>query len=234
MKQKAFFWAVTSLLVSSAVLAPFTVAQDATPQMKTYQMVILRKAPHPPEGAVATPELQKAHLDLLQRLYSQRVNLLSGPFRDDTDLRGIAVLDVPDAAAALKIFAEEAYIKAGLMVPEVKPWLGPKDAFHLPVEPNEAEHFVFGFLMSGPNRNQSDAEAAEIQKGHLAYMAELRKQGKLMVAGPFLDDSDWRGIVIYRVAALDEAKQLAAGDPAIKSGRLVLDAHPWLTLKGIL
>ena len=32
----------------------------------------------------------------------------------------------------------------------------------------------------------------------------------------------------------DEAKALAAGDPAVKVGRLVIDAHPWMTFKEIL
>jgi hypothetical protein len=35
-----------------------------------------------------------------------------------------------------------------------------------------------------------------------------------------------RGIVLYRVATLDGATALAAEDPAVKAGRLVLDAHP--------
>jgi hypothetical protein len=49
-----------------------------------------------------------------------------------------------------------------------------------------------------------------------------------------MDDTPVRGIVIYRVATVDEAKALAAEDPAVKAGRLVLDAHPWMTFKGIL
>jgi uncharacterized protein YciI len=65
-------------------------------------------------------------------------------------------------------------------------------------------------------------------------MAKLHAEGKLLVAGPFMDDTPMRGIVIYRVATLDVAKALAAEDPAVKAGRLVLDAHPWMTFKGIL
>ena len=68
--------------------------------------------------------------------------------------------------------------------------------------------------MRGPTRSQSQAEAEQIQKGHLAYMADLHRQGKLIMAGPFLDQSDWRGVVVYRVGSVAEAKGLAAGDPA--------------------
>jgi uncharacterized protein len=72
------------------------------------------------------------------------------------------------------------------------------------------------------------------QIGHLAYMESLHAQGKLVAAGPFGDEGPARGIVIYRVKDVAEAKALAAEDPAVKAGRLVLDAWPWMTLKGIL
>jgi hypothetical protein len=36
------------------------------------------------------------------------------------------------------------------------------------------------------------------------------------------------------VKSVEEAKQLAAQDPAVKAGRLVIDARPWMTFKGIL
>jgi uncharacterized protein YciI len=88
--------------------------------------------------------------------------------------------------------------------------------------------------MRGPTTTQTPAQAKDIQTGHLAYMDELHKQGKLVAAGPFGDGSDYRGIVIYRVKSVEEAKQLAAQDPAVKAGRLVIDARPWMTFKGIL
>jgi uncharacterized protein YciI len=65
-------------------------------------------------------------------------------------------------------------------------------------------------------------------------MGELYKQGKLIAAGPFMENGDMRGIVVYRVATVEEAKQLAADDPAVKAGRLVIDTHPWMTFKGML
>jgi len=74
----------------------------------------------------------------------------------------------------------------------------------------------------------------ELQKGHLAYMAELNKQGKLVMAGPFMEDGDWRGIVVYRVGSVAEAQALAANDPSVKAGRLAIEARSWTTLKGIL
>ena len=47
-------------------------------------------------------------------------------------------------------------------------------------------------------------------------------------------DGDLRGIVVYRVATVEEARALAASDPAVKAGRLRLDARRWMTFKGLL
>lgn len=229
---------VTLLALATPQHAPVP-AQEPKLEMMTYQMVFLRKgsAPEPkgPEGE----KIQQEHLARLAELNRQRVNVLYGPFLDGGDLVGIAILDVKDAAEAQRLFAEDPYVKAGALNVEVRPWLGPKGWFHEPPDrdvthPGATERLVFGFLMRGGSRSQSEAEAEEIQKGHLAYMADLGKQGKLVAAGPFMDEGDARGIVVYRVPTLDDAKQLAAGDPAVKAGRLRIDARPWMTLRGIL
>src|SRR5262249_33445846 len=52
-------------------------------------------------------------------------------------------------------------------------------------------------------------------------------------AGPMMDDGDLRGVLIFRAASVEEAKALAAEDPAIRAGRLKLEILPWLGSKGI-
>jgi uncharacterized protein YciI len=59
----------------------------------------------------------------------------------------------------------------------------------------------------------------------------LNEQGKLLVSGPFADDGDWRGILIFDVTTKEEVEQLLKGDPAIQAGRLSYKIHPWLTTK---
>jgi len=55
----------------------------------------------------------------------------------------------------------------------------------------------------------------------------MAARGKLIVAGPFLDDQAMRGIFIFNVETVDEARLLAETDPAVKAGTLVLELHPW-------
>jgi uncharacterized protein YciI len=57
--------------------------------------------------------------------------------------------------------------------------------------------------------------------------------GKLIVAGPFGDSGDFRGVFIFEKVSLDEARAMVAGDPAVKSGRLIVDLHPWFAAAGL-
>jgi len=228
-------------LLLCASLSSWPAALQAAPvEMTTYQMVLLKRgAAAPPSAPDAQMKMQMEHLDRLAELNRKRVNLLYGPVGNHPDIAGIAVLDVKTADEAKQAFADDPMVKAGVMVVEVHPWYGPKNWFQVPPsydirQPSTLEPFVLGFLMRGPNTSQDTATAEAIQKGHLAYMESLHAQGKLPVAGPFGDDGATRGIVIYRVADVAAAKALAAEDPAVKAGRLVLDAWPWMTLKGIL
>lgn len=87
--------------------------------------------------------------------------------------------------------------------------------------------YVMAFLKAGPNRNLPAEEATELQKAHLANIAKMAKEGKLVVAGPFLDDGEIRGIYIFDVDSIEEAEELTNSDPAIQAGSLVMELKPW-------
>lgn len=87
--------------------------------------------------------------------------------------------------------------------------------------------YVMAFLKRGPNRNQDSATAAQLQKAHLENIQRMANDGKLIVAGPFLDKGDVRGIYIFDVTTIEEARKLTETDPAIKAGRLEMELHLW-------
>lgn len=103
----------------------------------------------------------------------------------------------------------------------------PKLAKELDADDYGMHNYVMAFLKSGPNRDQDSLEAIKLQRAHLDNIKRLADEGKLVVAGPFLDDSEVRGIYIFNVATVEEAEALTKTDPAIKAGRLVMELHPW-------
>src|SRR5262245_31682696 len=96
------------------------------------------------------------------------------------------------------------------------------------------EQYQFGLLRRGPKWTaENTPEIQKIQEGHMANISKMAQAGKLFAAGPMLDNGDLRGIFIFRAASVDEAKALAAEDPAIKAERLKLEILPWFGSKGI-
>lgn len=58
-------------------------------------------------------------------------------------------------------------------------------------EPKLKQYF-FVLLVKGQQRYQDSSPVAEIQKGHLANITSLNNEGKIDLAGPFGDYTDWR------------------------------------------
>ncbi len=87
--------------------------------------------------------------------------------------------------------------------------------------------YVMAFLKKGPNRNQDSATAAQLQAAHMKNIGRMADMGKLILAGPFMDNGEVRGIYVFNVASVVEARELTASDPAIQAGRLVMELHPW-------
>lgn len=97
-------------------------------------------------------------------------------------------------------------------------------------KPEEQIHqYWFVMLTAGNNRTQDSAAVAKIQEGHMANIRRLYYEGKLKVAGPFGDAGKWIGIFIFDCSGKEEVEKLLITDPAIASGRLNYEIHPWWT-----
>ena len=94
------------------------------------------------------------------------------------------------------------------------------------------KRYVFMLLNKGESRSQDSTEAATIQEQHLAHLNKLSEAGKLIVAGPFEEGGDHRGLLIFDVATVEEALKLEGEDPAVKAGRLSMEAFYWWGAKG--
>lgn len=100
------------------------------------------------------------------------------------------------------------------------------------LDKEEMKTYYLVFLKKGPKRDQDSSTAAEIQKGHMAHLTKMYNEGKMDLAGPIMSDNAIRGICVYNVKTMEEAKQLAESDPAVTSGRLVVEIIPWYSQKG--
>lgn len=105
----------------------------------------------------------------------------------------------------------------------------PAKAAPAPAMPENMKQYWFVTLSRGPRRGETitPERAAELQAGHMAHMGEQHEAGRLVMAGPFGDDGDVRGIQIYDAASKEEVEAICAEDPAVKAGRLACEVRPW-------
>ncbi len=89
--------------------------------------------------------------------------------------------------------------------------------------------YVLVILKTGPTRVPDGEARKAMFAGHMANIQRLSKEGRLAVAGPFGDGkgSDWRGLFVFAVESIDEAKALVATDPVIINGEMIADYHIW-------
>jgi uncharacterized protein len=66
----------------------------------------------------------------------------------------------------------------------------------------------------------------EVVNLHAAHLAELDKAGKLVLAGPIPERAG--GLIVLRVASLDEARAIAEEDPMVRGAYQTYELGTWL------
>lgn len=105
-----------------------------------------------------------------------------------------------------------------------------------PNVPDAFDVYTMVILRRPPDAPEmSDDELEVLQARHLAYRAELRRQGVIVVNGPFDRQSDisLRGMSVF-ACDLDEARRLSDADPSVQAGRLTYDVFEWWVAAGTL
>jgi uncharacterized protein YciI len=224
---------IFALLFIALVSLPIQAQQQKTePEHKLiqFQMALLKRGPKwPAESATV-----KAHHDYARSMLSANKAVIFGLIKDDPELIGAYVLRAKNADEAKEWVMADPAVTAGVVTIEMHPWWS-EDVMKPTTTPDKMTTAYLAFLKRGDKWTpEKTAATEELQKAHLANIVRLAELKKLVVAGPFGDDGTLRGIFIFKVGTIEEARELAATDPAVKAGRLALDIHPFVVPEGIL
>ena len=89
------------------------------------------------------------------------------------------------------------------------------------------KQFIMAFFFFFKNIITDKAEEDRPQSEHMKNINKMAEDGKLVIAGPFMDNQSLKGIYIFDVRTLEEARELTSTDPAVKAGVLEMELHPW-------
>jgi uncharacterized protein len=84
----------------------------------------------------------------------------------------------------------------------------------------EARYYLI-FLNSIPERPLSP----EVVNLHAAHLAELDKDGKLVLAGPIPERAG--GLIVLRVGSMAEARAVAEEDPLVRGAYQIYELGTW-------
>ncbi|UGQ47080.1 YciI family protein [Massilia endophytica] len=94
--------------------------------------------------------------------------------------------------------------------------------------------YVFVILRTGPNKIPAGAERNEMFAGHMANIQRLADEGKLVYAGPLDGVDGARGIFIFAVETIEQARPLVETDPVIIKGEMVAEYHTHFGSAGLM
>ena len=224
-------------LITIIILMGSTLAFAQEHKLVQFQMAIIKKGPKwDSMGETERNQVLHQHLRNVIALLQSGKAVAAGPFGGDSDVAGLFILRAASTEEAKTWIDADPGVKAGLMVSEMHPWWS-EDIFGKANMPLDMKTVYFGFLKKGPNRKAGDdktPEVQELQKAHIDNINRLAATKKLIMAGPFGDDGDLRGVFVFRVDSLKEAQDLAATDPMIKIDRLRIELLPWQIPTGVI
>lgn len=202
-----------------------------------YQFGLLMRGPQwTPEDTPEIRKLQEGHMANINRMARAGKLYAAGPIMAAGDLRGIFIFRAASLEEARSLAAQDPAIQAGRLIVDIRPWFGTKG-----IGVKAAEAFAKNpdmkwtmkvhqlvLLRRGPHTGQSGPEAERIQLEHLQHITRMMDERRMLVAGPFTDEAELRGLFVFNTESADEAKAWAEADPAVKAGRLTVEIHPWL------
>ncbi len=237
-KNMSFRVAMAVLLLGSVLGAQTTAPSGTQPsepkkeekppfQLETFYLAIMSRG-NPYDGNQVS-QLAKDEHSYWQALADRGDLILGGPTTEVKDtIAAVFIYRAKDKLDAERIAQTDPIARQKLWMTLVLPWATQKDFLHPLKKYDPATNYFLGFLRRGPKAGTGDeAERQRVQDAHLKNIGRLHDMGKLTTAGPFMEDTDLRGIFVFKTATLEEANELTNTDPAVQAGRLRIELHPW-------
>ncbi|MBP2618442.1 YciI family protein [Chryseobacterium jejuense] len=89
--------------------------------------------------------------------------------------------------------------------------------------------YTIVMLTTGTAKIEDKAKMGSLMKGHMENIGKLANEGKIVVAGPFLEKNkeNYRGMFIFNTKSKEEAEQWVKTDPAVQAGVFSYEIFSW-------
>lgn len=236
MRVKLSYLATLTIVTVFSWMNTVKTLRGADEEMTTFQLVFLKRNPDwKARSSTEAKRIEAAHQGFLDGLTQVDKVLISGPVTDDSDLRAVIVSSATTMQQAQSLVESDPAVKIGMLRAETYAWYAGKGIMKKPKVVNPKETYFFALLVRGPEWTpEITPEVKKLQEGHMANIRRMGGTGILVIAGPLDNAGPLRGIYVFKLNSLQEAKSWSETDPAVKAGRFAIEIHPWLLSQGSL
>jgi uncharacterized protein YciI len=114
---------ILAVILTGSIFAQTHSEPEKEWEMKQYFMVFLNKGPNRNQDSATAANIQKGHLENIDRLYKEKKLTVAGPFLDDWNTRGIFIFDVPTEKEVIDLLNTDPAVIAGRLIYEIHPWM---------------------------------------------------------------------------------------------------------------
>ena len=95
-------------------------------ELKSYYLVLLKAGPNRNQDSVTAAQIQKEHIENINRMAAAGKLNVAGPFLDEGSMRGIFIFDLSSEQEVRALVENDPAVKAGRLVYEIHPWMTQK------------------------------------------------------------------------------------------------------------
>jgi hypothetical protein len=186
-------------------------------------------------GQEAITRMQAEHVGNFGTQFDRGTLVAAGPLGDNGAIRGTVMLSIQTPAQVADCFKPDPFVQNGLLDVEPHPWLADVMKFGTPKVPFQLGRHTLCIVKKGTNWQASGS--ATTGDAMLRLFPGLKQEsgsGELAISGPFTDQSDKLGVLLFYSTNQAQLQARLEREPAVVEGQAQLEFHPQFMGKGVL
>jgi hypothetical protein len=209
-----------------------------TAAKETVTFVFLNTGVSPKTKGIADDEVRKMqaqHVGNFGTQFNLGTLIAAGPLGDNGFIRGTVILAASTPEQGAECFKPDPYIQNEILKPELHPWIVDVIKFSTPRVPFQLAQHTLCIVKKGKSWKAWPSElTAESMIQLFPSLKSEARSGDLAISGPFTDNSDKLGVLLFYSTNKAGIQTQLEKEPAVAQERVQLEFHPQYMGKGTL
>lgn len=235
---------VTPSLAAKPTPPPLLAAPVDPPVARTYALALLRVDPGRRAGTESQSSVwEREHAAVGRQALEQGALLAVATVTAGAgDLRGLWIGSSSNVADVEALLATSPAVRSGHLKVELRTALSTASLIRRAATLraragaiDELAEYQLVLVRQGARFDpKAEVENRQLAMARQAWLEMQQQAGHLLLAAPFTDAGDWKGLLLLKTGALEAARALAASDPTVRTERFAAEVYSIRLPTGLL